>query len=121
MSLADEVGGSFAATGQRLGVKAATLIVVTPGTRTVGLPSSGTNPTTASHACKGFVSSFDARRINGTLVKADDRMISLFATTLASGVVPKTGDRVTIEGVTFHVVSVARDPASVMYQCHGRR
>lgn len=122
MGLAEDVGGSFIATGARLGVKDATLIKVAPGTRTNGALAAGTNPTTANYACKGFVSSFSAQQIDGTLIRVEDRKISIFGSSLTAGVEPKPGDRITIEGITFNVINdVERDPASVKYVCHGRR
>jgi hypothetical protein len=121
MSLADDIGNSFAATGQRLGVKAATLVKVTPGTRTPGSISGGTNPTTVSYSCSGFVSTFDAFQIDGALIRAEDRKVSLFASTLTAGIVPEPNDKITIDGLTYGVVSILeRDPAAVMFTCHGR-
>lgn len=121
MGLGEDVGSSFAATGQRLGVKDATLIKVTPGTRTVDAMSAGTNPTTVSHACKGLVATFATQRIDGTIIRAEDRTVSLYAVSLPGGVVPKLGDKITIEGATFRIVGdVSRNPAGGVYKCHGR-
>lgn len=96
---------------------AATLIKVTPGTRTVGNPAGGTNPTTTSYAAKGFVSSKLTRRVGGTLVEANDRVVVLFGASIASGQVPTTKDKITIEGKTQAIIDLDRDPASATYTC----
>lgn len=108
--------------GGELIVTAATLIKVAPGTRTPGALNAGTNPTTVSHACEGIVKTFDAGLIDGTLVRREDRRISLLVATLPAGVEPKPGDRITIQGATYTVLEgVERDAASFMFTCHGRR
>lgn len=108
--------------GGELVVTAATLIKVTAGTRTPGAISAGTNPTTVSHACEGIVRVFDADLIDGTLIRVEDRRISLLIATLPVGVEPKPGDKITIQGATYVVLAgVDRDPASFMFTCHGRQ
>jgi hypothetical protein len=96
--------------------KAATLHVVTKGVRDPGNLTGGTNPTVVEVPCKGLVVSWNRERLGGTLVQASDRVVRLLATTLR-GEVPKVGDRVTIEGVTAPVLSVARGPAGASYLC----
>ncbi len=120
MSLASEIAGSL---GQatRLGVVDATLLVVSAGTRTGGAVSAGTNPQDASHSCRGYERTFDAHLIDGTIIAINDRMITLFADSIATAAVPKSGDKVTIGGSTYRIISVERDPAAVIYICHGRR
>lgn len=121
MSLADDIGNSFAATGQRLGVKAATLIKVTPGTRTPGSLSSGTNPTETSYQCSGFVESYSTFAIANSLAGASDRKISLFAATIPGGVVPDSGDKIIIDGTTYRVQDITgRDPAGALFECRCR-
>jgi hypothetical protein len=127
MSLAADVAASLGQ-ADRLGVKDATLIRVTPGTRTPDAQSAGTNPTTTSHSCRAFVRSYDAKQVDGTLVKAEDRVISIFADTIDPAAVPQVNDKVTIDGETYRIVGggkdgtgIASDPANVLYRCHGRR
>jgi hypothetical protein len=103
-------------------VTAATLTKKTPGTRTPGSESAGTNPTSAAHACEGIVRSFDTGLIDGTIVRREDRRISLFIATLPEGVEPKPGDRIAIQGATYVVQEgVERDAAKFMFTCHGRK
>lgn len=107
--------------GGELIVSAATLIKVSPGTRGATV-SAGTNPTTVSHACEGIVQAFDAGLIDGTLVRREDRRISLLIETLPVGVEPKPNDKVTISGATYILLDgIERDPASFMFTCHGRQ
>lgn len=120
MGLAEDIGGSFAATGQRLGVKDAMLIKVAPGVRIPGDITSGTQPIETNYPCKGYVSTFDAGEIDGSLIQKDDRRISLFSSTL-EGAEPRPDDKISIEGSTYRVVLILeRDPASVMFTCQGR-
>lgn len=108
--------------GGELIVTAATLTKVTPGTRTTGSENAGTNPTSATHSCEGIVSAFDTGLIDGTLVRREDRRISLLIATLPDGVEPKPGDRITIQGATYTVLEgVERDAAKFMFTCHGRK
>lgn len=104
----------------------ATLIIVTPGTRTPNAQSAGTNPTEASYACKGWVKSFESSQIDGTLVKTDDRMIALIGGSIEGDKVPEPGHKITIEGATYRIVGgsdgkgVTRDVDAAVYRCHGR-
>jgi hypothetical protein len=120
VSLASDVAGSLGL-ADRLGVTDATLTQYTPGTRTPGALADGTNPTSTTHTCRGFERSFSAHQIDGTIVTANDRMINLFANTIDAVTEPRPNDRVTIGGHTYRIVSVERDPATVLYRCHGRR
>ncbi|RPH64982.1 MAG: hypothetical protein EHM89_00135 [Acidobacteria bacterium] len=107
------VGSALSSAGM---TKAATLIRVTPGTRTVGQPSAGTNPTTTSVTCQGLVKSTTKEKIGGTLVEKTDRVVMLFGSSLGD-VAPATKDRITIEGLTQNVVGVDRDPAGAVFEC----
>ncbi len=118
MSLASDVAASLGL-ADRLGVVDATLIKVTPGSRTGGAISAGTNPSTSTDSCRGWERSFKASQIDGTLIMSSDRRINLFGATLS--VVPESGDKVTIGGNTYRILSVERDGAGVLYRCHGRR
>lgn len=113
--------------GGELIVVDATLIRVTSGTRTPDVQSGGTNPTSTTHACRATVATFESTQIDGTLVKHEDRVISIFAATIVGGAVPQVNDKITIDGDTYRIVGgkdgkgVRRDPAKAMYYCHGRR
>lgn len=98
---------------------AATLTKVTPGTRGSDL-TAGTQPTSTGYAAKGIVSDYTLREIDGTSVLTQDKKILLLGDTIASGQVPSVGDRVTIEGKSYRVINVTRDPDAATYTCQGR-
>jgi hypothetical protein len=102
-------------------VKAAVLVKVTNGARTAGAVSGGLNPTEASYAARGFVDTYDARLVDGTTIRQEDRKVSLLGASIAGGQVPAQGDKVTIEGATYRVLAVARDPDGAVYTCQGRK
>lgn len=98
------------------GVLSAVLTVVTPGTRTPGQLTGGTNPTTATYACKGFIDSKAQRNRDGQLVSDGTEKVLLIGNTIASGTVsPSIGDKVTIEGATYTIEVVDRDPAGATF------
>jgi hypothetical protein len=118
--------------GGELIVSAATLTKFTPGTRTPGAENAGTNPTSVTYACEGIVQRFDAGMVDAdiaqgaiahkTIVRREDRRISLLIATLPADVEPKPGDKITIQGATYVILDgVERDPASFMFTCHGRK
>lgn len=99
----------------------ATLIKVTAGTRTPGAISAGTNPTETSHKARGFVPKKTAKKIGGTIVEENDRIVALLGATLASGVVPTSKDKLTIDGETLRVMAVETDAAKAVYTCLCRK
>ncbi len=107
-------------------VFATTLTVTTPGTRTGGQLTAGTQPTSVAHACRGFVDVLKDRYVGGgtederggrTIVQRGDRTVVILGGTLPAGVVPEPNNTITIEGETLRVVLVFRDPASAAYEC----
>lgn len=126
INLAKTIGKAFAKFGKPIGVQAATLTKITSGTRTPNAQAAGTNPTSTDYACKGFAEAFSTN-LNDTLVKIDDRKISLFASEIASGAVPEPGDKITFDGVTYRIIGgrdgrgVTWDPAEAVYVCHARK
>jgi hypothetical protein len=74
-------------------------------------------PTTTTYACKAIVDDYsDYYRANG-LVGAKDRKILILATSVA--VLPRQGNRVTVGGDTFTIISVKTDPATAVWECQG--
>lgn len=119
IDIAAEVASGIAGAG---GVLDATLIKVTPGARIGGNLAGGTNPTTTSHACKGFMEKQDQTSggsfleiTPGNLTREERRTVYILGASIADGAVPLGGDRVTIEGGTYQVVQVSRDPAGAVY------
>lgn len=102
------------------GVLDATLLKRTPGSRTPGDVTSGTNPTEAPFAAKGFTDDYTDRQIDGTNVLIGDRKITLLGDSIAGLTIPEPGDRVTIEGQTWTIVDVDRDPDAATYECQSR-
>lgn len=99
----------------------ATLTSKTPGTRTAGSLSAGTNSDSTQASARGIIDDYDSAQIDGTLIQKDDRKVLLLGGTISGGVVPKPGDQVAIEGSTYNVVRVARDPAAATYTLQVRR
>jgi hypothetical protein len=99
-------------------VYSATLDKITPGTRTAGSLTSGTNPTTISHSCKGYISTFNDTQFPNTLVQNGDRAVVLLADSLT--VIPAPGDKVTIQANTYTIreKGVERDPSTSIYKLH---
>lgn len=108
------------------GMHRGTLTVKTPGTRTVGNPGGGTNPTSASFSFKGFASTF--KKSASGLVRDATHTILVLAGSMAAGTVPRPTDTIVmaiggdpeLAGKTLVIVDegVERDPASATWTCH---
>lgn len=110
---ADIAGKVYAALkGQLL---TATLIKVAAGTRTPGALTGGTNPTETSYAAEGFIDSKNRKDIGGTLVEDGDVIIVLIGNSIASDQIPEVNDKVTIEGTTYRIRGLDRDPDAATY------
>lgn len=96
--------------------KPATLITVTPGVRTAGRTSAGTNPTETSVSCRGLVTTWKRNMLGATIVQVGDRVVMLFGATLGAAT-PAVGSKITIENITSRVIDVERDPAGATYAC----
>lgn len=96
------------------------LIVVTPLQRTEGSTTGGMGKTTSTYPGKGFVEDYAADLVDGTIISKNDRIINIIALSILNRPVPKPGDRVVAEGVTYNIIKVKRDPAGAMYTCQGR-
>lgn len=100
------------------GVLEATLVKSTPVSRTGGQLTGGTKPTEASYACRGFIDKQARRDFDGTLVSDGKVTIVLIGDTIEGGsVAADGGDRITIEGGTYMVELLDRDPAGATYTC----
>lgn len=99
------------------GVNDAVLTKVIAGSRTGGQLTGGTNPTPTDYACKGFVDMLDKNRLPGTLVEQADSLIQIIGDSIASSQVPRPGDRITILGNTYNILSADTDPAQAVYPC----
>jgi hypothetical protein len=75
-------------------------------------------PVVTTYGCKAIVEGYsDYFKKNG-LVDAKDRKVLVLAASL--DVTPEPGDRVTVQNVTFSVVTVATDPATAVWEIQGR-
>lgn len=98
----------------------ATITHRTQGTRTPGQLSGGTNPTTLVAQAKVVVGDYKAHQIDGTLIKQGDRKILVIAESMTVAFDPSTSDRIDVEGATYFVVQVGRDPARATFSCQVR-
>lgn len=122
LNIAREVNAALRSAG---GVLDATLIKVTAGTRTAGNLANGTNPTETSYACKGFMETATNVSLGtfgeataGDLNVQERQTVSLLGDSIEGGTIaPVAGDRVTIEGATYSIQAVTRDPAGAVYEC----
>ena len=110
----DDAWVSAGGTSDLGGQPNATLLSVTPGSGTDADPNELT-PTGTSHTARGFIDDYDDNKIDGTIIRKADRMVFLFGASITPSVAPKTNDRITIEGDTYSVERVARDPAGASY------
>lgn len=102
------------------GVLPATLIKVTEGERDPNNLAGGLNSTETSYSARGFIDSYNDNQINNTTVLRSDRRITLIGNSIQGRQIPNTDDKITIEGSTYDIVNVQRDPAAATYVCQAR-
>ena len=49
--------------------------------------------------------------------KREPRIVSILGASLPEGIEPDTDDQVTMEGQTYEILAVKRDPAAALYEC----
>lgn len=125
IDLAKELAKQFARNGAPIGVRTATLTKVTPGTRTPGAISAGTNPTTTTHRCKAYVDTTTSEAIvteaGATSAKQQTVTVGIFGASIASGIVPVVSDKLTIGGVTYRLTKVTGDGVGGVYEFEGTK
>jgi hypothetical protein len=94
----------------------ATLTQTRASTR--GNVTGGTHPVKTKYPAKGFVDSYEAFRVDGTIIQSGDRKITLLGASVS--VAPEVNDSIFIEGRDWLVINVARDPAGATYECQAR-
>ena len=97
-----------------------TLIKITVTPPPPNDPGGPGTPTTQTSPGNGFISDYDDTNIDGTLVKKGDREILILGASLPTGVIPDEDDRITIEGSTYNIIRIRRDPAAATYVCQAR-
>jgi hypothetical protein len=78
------------------------------------------NPTVSdvSHSCSGWRDSYSAQELVNTSILSTDTKVYLLASSLS--VAPLPGNSVTLDGVTYVIITVQLDAASVAYVCQCR-
>ena len=119
LDIARLVANSIASAG---GVRFGTLTQFTPGTRTPGSPTAGTNPTSTTHTFEGFIEteeddSYESRR-TGTLTSISRRKLSILGATISPATTPSQNDEVSLDGEQYRIVEVMEvDPAQALFVC----
>ncbi len=107
----DEIAGSG-------GVLTGTLNKITPGTRTGGSLTDGTNPVITGHTFKGFVETREKRR-KGQVSGDPVSVVTVLGASVSPAAVPEVNDSVILEGVTYTLTELlSRDPAAAVYEFH---
>lgn len=91
-----------------------------PGTRDPSDPTAGIVPgPPAAYNCRGFIEDFSPTSIDGTLIKASDRKVTVLGATIEGGAEPEGGvdkDQFLVEGRRYNIHRVlSRDPAGATY------
>lgn len=111
------------------GLLDAQLIQLTEGSRDTNNPTAGKSTSERKLPCKGMISDnithfLDNKNILGLgdtmRAQVGDKNILLLGGTIPGGKFPKPDDKIKIEGSTYRVVRVMRDPAAATYQCLAR-
>jgi len=98
------------------GVLPAVLIKRTSGVRTPGALTAGTNAIDVETPCRGFIDSKAKAKLPLELIHAGTEVVLLIGNSIAGGsIVPDQGDRVRIEGTTYTIDRLDRDPAAATY------
>ena len=98
-------------------VREGTLHHFTPGVRTTGSLTAGTNPTQTNHTFEGFVEIKEVRR-PGQIGAEQMAVLSIITNTIKPSVAPAVNDKATIESMTYEIVEIlGLDPAGAMYEC----
>lgn len=113
MNIAGIINAEIANAG---GVLKGTLTKVSPGKRTAGSLTGGTNPATKSYSFNGFVETREVRR-TGQVGASPGAVLTVLGASVPSGVVPEVNDTALIEGITYTLVElIKRDPAAAVYE-----
>lgn len=124
IDIAKILAREFGKNGKPLKVQPATLTKSTPGTRTPGAISAGTNPTTQTFRVgQAMVAEYSQYYIAQSLVKQGDRKVTLFGASIQGGAVPEPGDRITIGGetLTIYADGVTGDGVKATWSCRCRK
>lgn len=102
------------------GLVACTIHRVTWGDRDASDPGAGLAVAEDDITCKGVLTYFDIKDMDGTLVEENDRLVIVITGTMSEEVEPVPQWAVTIEGRRYNIVRVRRDPAAATYSLQVR-
>ena len=119
-----DIGGILRdAIGSAGGLRPVTLVKVYTGSRVPGDLAGGTNADTVSYTTEGILEAGSDRDFTGTgwaMTRRQRAIVTVLGAPLTeAGVAPDVGDRVTIEGATYEIKIVDRDPAAATYSLQG--
>lgn len=97
-----------------------TLQKVSTQTRTTDNLSGGTNPEFTNYSGKGFIEDYNDYVSANSGVERGDKKITVLGGSLSTNIKPAANDRIIIEGSTYNIVRVKRDPAGATYECQSR-
>jgi hypothetical protein len=69
------------------------------------------------YACSGWLDQYAAHDVDGTRIRVDDRRAFILCSSLT--ITPTTADTLTVDGSTFSIIAIQRDPAGTAWvvQC----
>lgn len=102
-----------------LGVTDVVITRRTAGARNPANPAAGTNPATASYSGRGFIER-TGRFSDGTLVKEDSVLISVFGASITGKVGVEPGDTIALSGRTYKVSRVQSDSVEAVFECEAK-
>ncbi|ARQ01708.1 head-tail joining protein [Pseudorhodoplanes sinuspersici] len=70
------------------------------------------------HICAAWVDDYEASQVDGTSILRNDRKVYVVASSLS--VTPVAGNTITINGSTYTVINVERDPAGACFVLQAR-
>lgn len=113
LDIAEIVNDSITAAG---GVRPGSLLKTTPGTRTGGSLTGGTNPVTTVHTFQGFSETKENRR-TGQVGAMSLGIVTILGKSVLPFAVPEVNDVATIDGVDWTLLELmSRDPAEAVYE-----
>ena len=90
---------------------------ITPGTRTTGKLTAGTNSESVSHTFEGFLEVKEVRR-KGQVGAEPMSVLTIITNSISPATTPEVNDKATIESLTLDITEILdRDPAAAVFEC----
>lgn len=80
----------------------------------------GFTTSTTTDACKALVMDYTSYQRGSQGIATNERKVMILASTLASGMAPKGGDTITVQGRAWSIIEVTSDPANATYECRAK-